>query len=36
MNLTHLIGYPGIIEDPFGGRGFSGIDMGHNPYIPDS
>jgi hypothetical protein len=35
MDFTDLVVDPGIIEDPLGGRGFTGVDMSHDPDITD-
>jgi hypothetical protein len=33
--LSHFIRDPGIIENPLGRSGLTGINMSHNPYIPN-
>jgi hypothetical protein len=34
MDLTDLVRDPGVIEYPLGGRGLTGIDVGHDADIP--
>jgi hypothetical protein len=32
--FTDLVIYTGIVEDALGSGGFTGVDVGRNPYIP--
>jgi hypothetical protein len=34
VNLTHLVGAAGVIEDALGRRGLARIDVGHDPDVP--
>jgi hypothetical protein len=34
MNFTDLVVDPRVIEDPLGGGGLTGIDVGHDADIP--
>src|SRR5262249_46208725 len=33
VHLAHLVAFTGVVEDPLGGRGFTGVDMRHNPDV---
>ncbi len=33
MHFSDLVGFSGIIENPFSDRGLARINVGHNPYI---
>jgi hypothetical protein len=34
VNLTNLVSPTGVIENPFRGGGFPGIDVGHDADVP--
>jgi hypothetical protein len=33
IDFADAVAFSGIVENPFGGRGLSGINMGHDAYI---
>jgi hypothetical protein len=35
MDFSHLVGFPAVIENPLGNRGFAGINMGNNADVAD-
>ncbi len=35
VDLAHLVGHAGIVQDPFGGGGLAGVDMRHDADIAD-
>jgi hypothetical protein len=35
VHLAELVRAPGVVEDPLGGRGLAGIDVSHDPDVPD-
>ena len=36
VDLAHLVGASGVVEDPLGRRGLARIDVGHDPDVPDA
>ena len=36
VDLAHLVGAPGVVEDPLGRRGLARVDVGHDPDVPDA
>src|SRR5882762_4811903 len=36
VDLAHLVGAAGVVEDALGRRGLSGVDVGHDPDVPDA
>jgi hypothetical protein len=34
MNFTDFMADTGVVQDPFGGGGFTGIDVCHNADVP--
>ncbi len=36
VHLAHLVGAPGVVEDPLGRRGLARVDVGHDPDVPDA
>ena len=36
VDLAHLVGAAGVVEDPLGRRGLARIDVGHDPDVPDA
>ena len=35
VDLAHLVGAAGVVEDPLGRRGLARVDVGHDPDVPD-
>ena len=36
VDLAHLVGAAGVVEDPLGRRGLARVDVGHDPDVPDA
>ena len=36
VDLAHLVGAAGVVEDPLGRRRLARIDVGHDPDVPDA
>ncbi len=35
VDLSHLVGAAGVVQDPLGSRGLAGVDMGHDADVAD-